>query len=146
MSRYLLDVNVLLALLWPRHKDHHAAHDWLMKTGRHGWATNPLTQLGTLRLLTNPGITMGAVSAASAIAALTEATAFEGHEFWPLGRDFGAGLKSMAGCIRGHQQWTDAVLLWHAAERGGALATFDAGTKALAGQLPGARVLLLKRA
>jgi uncharacterized protein len=146
MNRHLLDVNVLLALLWPRHGDHGAAHDWFMRTGRRAWATNTLTQLGALRLLTNPAITQGAMSARGALEAVLEATAYEGHEFWPLGRDFTASLKPCSAIVRGHRQWTDAVLLRHALERNGVLVTFDGGIKALAEQLPGTRVLLLKRA
>ena len=63
MSRYLLDVNVLLALLWPPFESHEAAHAWFVKSGRHAWATNPLTQLGVVRLLTNPSVMRGAVGA-----------------------------------------------------------------------------------
>jgi len=45
----------------------------------------------------------------------------------------------------GHRQWTYAILLWHATERDGVLATFDSGVKALAGREARGRVLLLKR-
>jgi toxin-antitoxin system PIN domain toxin len=141
----LLDVNVLLALLWPRHESHAAAHAWFAKSGRRAWATNPLTQLGVLRLLTNPAVTQGAVSAAAAVEVLSEATRHSGHEFWQLDRRMPAGLKAAAGRVRGHRQWTDAVLLWHAVDRDGELVTFDSGLKELAnGELTG-RVLLLKR-
>ncbi len=33
MNRHLLDVNVLLALVWPRHESHDAAHAWFAKSG-----------------------------------------------------------------------------------------------------------------
>jgi hypothetical protein len=127
-----VDVNVLLALLWPRHQGHASAHAWFAKAGEHAWATNPLTQLGVLRLLTNPAVTQGAVSAVSALGVLSEATAHAGHEFWPLDRDIPASLKPLAATVRGHQQWTDALLLWQAMERHSVLVTFDAGVKDLA--------------
>jgi hypothetical protein len=144
MSRYLLDVNVLLALVWPRHESYEAAHAWFGKTGRHAWATNPLTQLGVLRLLTNPAVTKGVVGAAAALAAVAEFTRHEGHEFWPLDREIAACLTVTSGRLRGHGQWTDAMLLWHATERDGVLVSFDSGLKALAGRDSGSHVLILK--
>ncbi len=132
MNRHLPDVNVLLALVWPRHESHAAAHAWFAKSGRHAWATNALTQLGVLRLLTNPAVTQGAVSATTALDVLSEATSHAGHEFWPLDRDTLAGLKLMAARVRGHEQWTDALLLWQATERHGVFVTFDSGVKELA--------------
>ena len=143
MNRHLLDVNVLLALLWPRHEGHQEAHAWFEKSGCRAWATNPLTQLGVLRLLTNPAVTHAAVSAAAALEAVTEATRHEGHEFWPLNRETSADLKSIAARLKGHRQWTDATLLQQAIQRGGALVTFDAGIKELAGRESHDHVLVL---
>ncbi|MGD0497719.1 MAG: TA system VapC family ribonuclease toxin [Bryobacteraceae bacterium] len=145
MRRQLADVNVLLALVWPRHEGHAAAHAWFAKSGRRGWATNALTEIGLLRLLTNPAVTQGAVSAAAALEVLREATTHPGHEFWPLDRELPAGLKTVAGRIQGHRQWTDALLLQHAAQRDGILVTFDSGVKELAAGDLGGRVLVLKR-
>jgi toxin-antitoxin system PIN domain toxin len=145
MNRHLLDVNVLLALVWPRHESHQAARAWFGNSGHRAWATNPLTQLGVLRLLTNPAVTQGAFSAAAALEVVKAATRHEGHEFWPLNRDAAFCLNAVAGRLTGHRQWTDALLLWHVKERDGVLATFDSGVKALAGRDAGGRVLLLKR-
>ena len=145
MSRHLPDVNVLLALLWPRHEGHAAAHAWFAKSGAQAWATNPVTQLGVVRLLTNPAITQGAVNPARALDVLSEAISHAGHEFWPLDRDVPSGLKSMVARVRGHQQWTDALLLWQAKERRGILVTFDVGVKALTDGQSSNRVLLLKQ-
>jgi len=144
MSRQLADVNVLLALLWPRHESHAAAHAWFLKSGHRAWATNPLTQLGVLRLLTNPAVTQGTVSALSALQVLSEMTSHVGHEFWPLDREPAAGLKLLAGRVRGHRQWTDALLLGQSADRDGVLVTFDSGVKELAGADFGDHLLLLK--
>ncbi len=145
MNRQLLDVNVLLALVWPRHAGHSIAHAWFAKSGHRAWASNPLTQVGVLRLLTNPVVTQGAVGAETALEVLREATSHAGHEFWPLDREAPVALKSIAGRLRGHQQWTDALLLASAADRDGSLVTFDAGVKELAaGELSG-RVVMLKQ-
>lgn len=144
MRRYLLDVNVLFALLWSRHASHAAAHAWFSRSGHQAWATSPLTQLGVLRLLTNPAVTMGAVRAPAALDVLQEAASHPRHEFWALGRGFPAGLKPFANRVRGHRQWPDLVLLWQAAERDGVLVTFDSGVRDLAATDLGAHVLLLE--
>ena len=38
---YLLDINVLLALLDPLHVSHQKAHPWFARKGKKGWATCP---------------------------------------------------------------------------------------------------------
>ena len=144
MNRCLLDVNVFLALLWPAHEAHGAARAWFAKSGRRAWATSQLTQLGVLRLLTNSAVTHGAVSAASAIEVVNEATRHDGHEFWREDARAITKLKSLATRIRGHRQWTDAVLVLQAAEFGGVLVTFDSGVAELAGKELKDRVLVLK--
>ena len=144
MSRYLLDVNVLVALVWPRHEMHAAAHTWFSKSGNKSWATSPLSQLGVLRLLTNPAVTQGAVKAHTALDVLHALTRHPGHEFWPLDQEMPTLLQSLATRLYGHKQWTDAALLRHAAGRGGVLATFDAGFKELAGKDLHTHLLVLK--
>lgn len=56
MSVYLLDANVLLALAWPNHLHHAAAHLWFAKNHKSGWATCPLTQLAFVRLSMQPAV------------------------------------------------------------------------------------------
>ncbi len=139
-----MDVNVLLALVWPRHEGHQTAHAWFAKSGHRSWATNPLTQLGALRLLSNPLVTQGAVSATTALEVLREATSHPGHEFWPLDSPLPDSVQTLSARIRGHHQWTDAVLLAQAVQRDGVLVTLDAGVKALAPAEFAGHVLLLK--
>ena len=145
MTRHLADVNVLLALLWPRHESHRAAHAWFGKSGHRAWATNAITQLGVLRLLTNPAVTQGAVSASSALEVLREAISHPGHEFWPLEKELSSALAGLAAKITGHSQWPDALLLWHAAHRDGVLVTLDSGLKTLATPEFSSRILLLRQ-
>jgi uncharacterized protein len=144
MNRQLVDVNVLLALLWPRHESHAAAHAWFAKSGHKAWATNPLTQLSALRLLTNPAVTQGAVSAVTALEVLREATSHAGHEFWPLDREVPLDLQAIGKKVQGHHQWTDALLLQQAVDKGGVLVTFDRGVKELAAGEWSRHVLVLK--
>ena len=144
MSRHLPDVNVLFALIWPRHEGHSAAHSWFGGAGHRAWATNPLTQLGVVRLLTNPAITQGAVGPETALEAIVETTRHAGHEFWPLDQTIPDTLHPLAARIQGHQQWTDAVLLRHALARKGVFVTFDAGVKVLAERDASSHILVLK--
>ena len=145
MNRQLPDVNILFALLWPRHEFYPAAQSWFADLGRRAWASNAVTQIGALRLLTNPALTQGAVSAAYALTVLTELTSQKGHEFWPLDQGPLIRLESFSGQLRGHRQWTDALLLAHAIDRRGVLVTFDSGVKELAAGELGSHLLLLKR-
>jgi toxin-antitoxin system PIN domain toxin len=144
MRRHLLDVNVLLALLWPRHEGHAAAHTWFRKHGHGAWATNPLTQLGVVRLLTNPAVALDAVGPETAVAVLAEATRHPGHEFWPLERQIPDLLRPVARSVRGHRQWNDAALLCQAVDHEGAVVTFDSGLAELASAELSGRVVLLK--
>ena len=143
MRAYLPDVNVLFALVWASHQHHLAARSWFNKLGQQVWATNPITQLGLLRLLTNPAITHSAINAVTALLMLSENTQRRVHEFWPLERIVAASLKPVINRVRGHRQWTDALLLCQAAERDGVLVTLDAGIKELAPHELKDRVLLL---
>ncbi len=147
MSGFLLDVNVLLALSWRHHEAYGAAHTWLSGIGERPWASNAITQLGLVRLLTNPSVIRPGVSAAGAIDALVEVLDHPGHQFWSLDDNLQADLLPLAPRIRGHHAWTDALLLAQAARRGGVLVTFDAGVKALAtGKLANHLLVLKSRA
>ena len=46
MTRALLDVNVLIALVDPAHIQHDPAHDWFARVGYKAFATCPLTENG----------------------------------------------------------------------------------------------------
>ncbi len=48
---WLLDVNVLIALLYDRHEFHDRASAWFFTAGQHDWRTCPITENGTLRVM-----------------------------------------------------------------------------------------------
>ena len=125
MSVSLLDVNVLLALAWPTHVHHLAAHRWFAENHREGWATCPLTQLGFARLSMQPAVVKIPILFGDVMEALAQMTVSAAHRFWPLEE----GLAGIRGEIRarvaGHHQLTDAVLLDLAIRHQGRLATFD---------------------
>ena len=55
MNRYLLDVNVLLALSLPTHQHHLAATEWFDEADFE-WATTPITETGYVPLMTDPRV------------------------------------------------------------------------------------------
>jgi toxin-antitoxin system PIN domain toxin len=142
-TRQLADVNVLFALLWPRHVHHEAAQTWFASQGHRSWATNSITQLAVVRLLTNPAVTRGAVNGSTALATLADATSHPNHQFWELDRPVALMLAAVANSVTGYRQWTDALLLRQAADRKGKLVTFDGGLMALAGAESRSNVLVL---
>lgn len=122
---FLLDLNLLLALAWPSHVHHDIAHGWFEAVRSPRWATCPLTQLGFIRLSSNPAFTTDAVTPSAAADLLRAMTAMEGHEFWPdeidcAGSGFPGHLR-----IPGHRQVTDAYLFSLARARSECLATLD---------------------
>lgn len=52
--RYLVDVNLLLALVDPMHEHHKVATRWFLGVGSRAWATCQATELGFVRILSQP--------------------------------------------------------------------------------------------
>ena len=80
---YLLDVNVLVALIDPAHVAHDSAHDWFETEGRARWATCPLTENGVVRIVGHPKYPNSPGSPAAAAAIAAGLRRLEGHVFWP---------------------------------------------------------------
>jgi uncharacterized protein len=125
MAVALLDINVLLALAWPAHLHHDAAHAWFAVNRHEGWATCPLTEMGFLRLSMQPVVVKTTVTFGDALRALSSSALAPEHEFWPLDYSFSGVASQIRARIAGHHQITDAVLLDLAIRRPGKLATFD---------------------
>lgn len=126
MKGYLLDTNVLLALAWPNHVQHPAAHEWFDRHAVEGWGTCSLTQLGFVRISSHPAFDFH-VSTQEALEKLREIIAFPGHVFWPEapGGYAHASLGRTLPRTLTHGMVTDAFLAGIAAFHGGKLATFD---------------------
>lgn len=138
MSATLPDAEVLLALAWPNHQFHAAAHAWFARDSAAGWATCALTQLTFIRLCASPAYAPRPVTPFEACRLLAQWTARPEHVFWvdqpsPQPSDFARAL--------GHQQVHDSYLLRLAEHHGGTLVTFDPRLRALAG--PASRLLVL---
>ncbi len=54
IRRNLLDLNVLIALTEPRHDDFQGAVKWFSESGKNDWGLCALTEIGFVRVTTNP--------------------------------------------------------------------------------------------
>jgi toxin-antitoxin system PIN domain toxin len=134
MSALLLDVNVLVALLWPEHTFHELVQAWFGKNARRGWATCPITQGGFVRLVSNPSFSAQAVSPSDAARALDLTLKHPAHRFWPDEIPITDALGTFGKRVAGHQQVTDAYLLSLAIHNKGKLVTLDQSIVALPGR------------
>ncbi len=124
MSRALLDVNVLLALLDSDHVDHERAVDWLDDEIGDGWASCAITQNGFVRILSQPRYP-SPVSAAEAVELLSAACDSTHHEFWPCDVSVLDTRIVDRSRLHGPRQVTDAYLLALATAHDGRFVTFD---------------------
>jgi uncharacterized protein len=131
VSVHLLDVNVLIALMWPAHEGHARAQRWLAEESQGGWATCPLVQAALVRIISDPAFSRDAVSPSQAIKILQSAIQHRLHQFWPDDLGVIEALQTGGKKLIGHQQVTDAYLLGLAAHRKGKLLTFDRSAMAL---------------
>lgn len=122
MKIALLDANVLLALAWPNHQHHAHAHAWFTSHATKGWATCAFTQLGFIRLSSNPAYTPNIVSPQDAAALLQKWTGLKTHRFWPSPTADDPLIYARA---LGHQQVNDAWLVEVAQHNAGRLITLD---------------------
>jgi hypothetical protein len=124
VARFLLDVNVLIALVDPAHVQHDAAHDWFDRHARAAWATCPVTENGLLRIVGHPRYPNSPGTPAAVAELLAGLRALPGHSFWP---DDISLLDARIDSTRllHPAQVTDSYLLALALAHGGQLATFD---------------------
>jgi len=122
---FLLDVNVIIALLDPMHHAHEDAHVWFEAEGARSWATCPMTENGALRIIGHPRYPGSPGSPAAVAEALKSLRSLPGHQFWPDDLSLlDPGAADVAQVLTSGQV-TDTYLLALAVARGGRLATFD---------------------
>ena len=122
---FLLDINVLVALIDPTHVAHDAAHLWFERNGRTHWATCPLTENGVIRIVGHPRYPNTPGSPAEVARIVRNLRLLPGHRVWPddvslLGTDHVDVTRMLTSA-----QVTDAYLLALAVAHRGKLAIFD---------------------
>jgi toxin-antitoxin system PIN domain toxin len=132
MNGYLLDANVLIALLWPSHTHHETTLRWFTRRRARKWATCPLTEAAFVRVVSNPAFSRDAVTPREAVELLAANTAAADHVFWSVDVSCSDAADGVGSRLVGHQQVTDAYLLTLAMKRGGVLATLDRSVTELA--------------
>ena len=129
--RYLLDVNVLIALLDEDHIHHQVVLDWFYTPGLQ-WAICAFTEAGFLRHMTRPKI--GDMSMEAATAMLERLAREPGYHYLTLSADWRTMTKPFFQRIFGHKQITDAYLLGLAVREKLTLVTLDKAILHLAGE------------
>ena len=122
---FLLDVNVLIALVDSEHVHHESAHRWFEQTGQASWATCPMTENALLRILGNSRYPQSLGTPAAVLSFLTSLRALPGHVFWPDDISLSGNAQIDASRLLGHGQVTDTYLLALASAHGAKLASFD---------------------
>jgi toxin-antitoxin system PIN domain toxin len=120
---YLLDINVLLALVDPMHVHHEAAHRWFATEGHKSWATCPIVENGFVRIASHPNYPNRPGDVSAVLAILNQLCEAQGHQFWA--EDISLLQILDPGALITHAQITDIYLLGLAAHKRGKLATLD---------------------
>jgi len=129
--RFLLDVNVLVALLNEDHVHHQIASEWF-DTPNLLFAVCPFTEAGFLRYMTRAKL--GDMSMEEATAMLTRLAQEPGYQYQPISADWQTLCGIFFKRLFGPNQITDAYLLGVAVREGLVLVTFDTAILHLAGE------------
>jgi toxin-antitoxin system PIN domain toxin len=122
---FLLDVNVLVALIDPTHVSHEAAHQWFQSEGHRSWATCPMTENGVIRIVGHIKYPNTPGSPAEVAALISQLRALPGHVFWADDISLLDEQWLNAHRVLTSAQVTDSYLLALAVAHGGCLATLD---------------------
>lgn len=122
---FLLDVNVLIALIDPVHVAHDTAHDWFARRAAASWATCPLTENGVIRVVGHPKYPNTPGSPAAVASIVTRLRLLPGHTFWSDDLSLVGSDRVEVSRILTSAQVTDTYLLALAGAHGGQLATLD---------------------
>lgn len=125
MTTFLLDVNVLIALIDPAHVQHGLAHKWFARVGKRSFATCPITENGLLRIVGHPKYPNSPGPPSAVAQSLSALHALPGHHFWPDKISIADDVHVQVARLSSHSRVTDSYLLALARAHGGQLATMD---------------------
>jgi toxin-antitoxin system PIN domain toxin len=125
MIRYLLDINVLIALMDPDHTFHQLAHAWWNPDTR-PWASCPITENGLIRIMASTAYSKNTqLSVADVTTLLSVFASNTDHEFWHDDLSFRNQQEFNHESILSSKHLTDSYLLALASKRKATLVTFD---------------------
>jgi toxin-antitoxin system PIN domain toxin len=125
MTRYLLDVNVLIALVDPAHVQHDEVHEWFARVGHKAFATCPITENGLLRIVGHPKYPSSPGPPNVVASSLSAIRNLPGHAFWTDSVSLVDNASVDSSLLSSHSRVTDSYLLALARENKGKLATMD---------------------
>jgi len=125
LTRFLLDINVLIALIDPTHIQHDRAHEWFALKGQQAWATCPVTENGVLRIVGHRRYPNSPGTPAVVVELLIPLRKLSGHAFWPDDISLFDRKRVNTAHLLDSTHITDTYLLALAHAYGGQLATFD---------------------
>jgi hypothetical protein len=125
VSGYLLDVNVIIALIDPSHVHHDRAHAWFGATGNADWLSCPITQNAAIRIVSHPKYSNAQSSPAVVVESVRSLTAVGNHRFIPDRISLLDQNIVDADALLSSNQLTDTYLLALAVDAEAQLATFD---------------------
>lgn len=127
MPVLLMDVNVLIAFMWPAHVGHQKVHHWFQRNFADGWATCPFTQSAFVRIISNPAFSPQAVEPQEAVNILVASLKHPQHRFWAEDVGLSDAVQPFAKRLVGHKQVADAYLLGLVLHKKGKLVSMDRG-------------------
>ena len=130
--RYLLDVNVLVALATRDHVHHGVVKKWFYAAPDLRWALCAFTEAGFLRNATAPRL--GQITMGEAAAVLKELAKHPGYRYQAITADWHTLCGPFIKRLYGTKQVTDAYLLGVAVREGLVLVTMDKAILHLAGE------------
>ncbi len=140
-SRYLLDVNVLVALTTRSHVHHGLVKNWFYSAPNLKWAICAFTEAGFLRNATAPR--PGQITMSEATAVLGQLAQHPGYHYLPIAADWQTLCSPFFTRLYGTKQVTDAYILGLAVQSRLALVTMDKAISHLAGTEFSKHVLVL---
>ncbi len=140
--RYLLDVNVLVALTTRSHVHHAIVKDWFYETAGLQWAICGFTEAGFFRNAT--ASRSGQITMSEATAVLKHLAQHPGYQYLPITADWQTLCSPFFRRLYGTKQVTDAYLLGLALHERLVLVTMDKAIMHLAAQDHGKHILLLE--
>lgn len=125
-GRFLLDVNVLLAIVDENHLHHERAAGWFDSVAPTStWFSCPITINGAIRILINSSITSAAPTAELAAQRIADLASTSSYQFVTDDIDLTRHPTIDLSRLRSHTQITDVYLLALAVRHGAMFATMD---------------------